>query len=29
VDAMFTDETPPAELVEVMRQNGVELYVAK
>jgi len=29
VDAMFTDETPPDELVEVMRQNGVELYVAK
>ncbi len=29
VDAMFTDETPPAELVEVMKQNGVELHVAK
>jgi DeoR family glycerol-3-phosphate regulon repressor len=29
VDAMFTDETPPAELVEVMKQNGVALYVAE
>lgn len=28
-DAMFTDKMPPAELVEVMRQNEVELHVAE
>ncbi|BDQ34753.1 DeoR family transcriptional regulator [Pseudodesulfovibrio portus] len=27
VDAMFTDKMPPAELVEVMKQNEVELHV--
>lgn len=29
VDAMFTDKTPPAELVDVMRHNEVGLHVAE
>lgn len=29
VDAMFTDEEPPAELVDVMNHSGVKLHVAK
>lgn len=28
VDAMFTNEQPPAELVEVIKHNGVHLHVA-
>ncbi|NDV18636.1 DeoR family transcriptional regulator [Pseudodesulfovibrio sp. JC047] len=29
VDAMFTDKNPPAELVEIIKHNDVELYVAE
>ncbi|BDQ35722.1 hypothetical protein SYK_00820 [Pseudodesulfovibrio nedwellii] len=29
VDAMFTNKLPPAELVEIMKHNDVELHVAE
>jgi DeoR family glycerol-3-phosphate regulon repressor len=29
IDAMFTDRTPPTELVEIMKHNEVELHVAR